>query len=132
MILSFSKDSFKEKILNRTKTTTIRKGNRWKMIHKIHFWRGNPRNKGSYPFAFSYVEHIQDITVIPNGCICDGVLDITVDGKDLNKEEIATLIRKEGFDSEEEFKAFFPERITGQLITWACMKPINQKGVEHE
>lgn len=131
MILSFSREVFKERILSGVKKTSIRADvrRRWKMQNKIHFWLGNPRNVAHNPheFAFSYVEQIDEVEIVPNGVICDGVLDVFVNGREVQGEELKAFITKEGFDSEEDFKSFFKERFRGVLITWACIRP-TQKG----
>lgn len=65
MLLTFSSDDFVQKIKDRTKIHTIRadKHDRWKVGMQIHFWRGNPRNTKSHPYAFGegVVEKIEYI-----------------------------------------------------------------------
>jgi hypothetical protein len=124
MILSFSKDSFKEKILAGTKTTTIRKqsARKWKPFMKIHFWRGNPRNVKQNPHEFAHgnVRRVDDIEIIPNGAFGDGHLDIFVNHRQLTPTEREAIILGDGFENEEEFLEFFRERFYGVLITFDC------------
>jgi hypothetical protein len=124
MILSFSKDSFKTKILAGTKTTTIRedKRRRWRVRNFVHFWRGNPRNVRANPheFARGIVKRIDQIEIIPNGVIADGTLDIYVNSRQLRGAEKEALILNDGFENEEEFLEFFSENFVGVLITFEC------------
>jgi hypothetical protein len=123
MILSFSKDSFKEKILAGTKTTTIRqdKRRRWRVLNFVHFWRGNPRNVRANPheFARGIVKRIDQIEIFPNGIVARH-LDIYVNGRQLRATEVEALILNDGFENEEEFLAFFSENFVGVLITFEC------------
>jgi hypothetical protein len=69
VILTFSRDSFKDAILAGRKKTTIRKDpfNRWHKGVFIHFWRGNPRNVKANPYEFArgHVVEISSINIDP-------------------------------------------------------------------
>jgi len=67
MILSFSKAQFMDRIIDGTKIHTIRLDPkcRWKKGMTIQFWRGNPRNKGSYQFGTAVVDYVNRITLNP-------------------------------------------------------------------
>jgi len=128
MILSFSSDVFKERILNKTKIHTIRtdRSERWKRGQTIHFWRGNPRNTKSETKPHQFFE-----------CSCSSVQDtsmeldyesdkliIRVDNRTLADSEVEQLAFNDGFDNTKQMSDwFFPEpenenTFKGRLIHW--------------
>ncbi|MEO7176738.1 MAG: hypothetical protein ABIV51_12530 [Saprospiraceae bacterium] len=54
MIISFSREAFVQAIMVGTKIHTLRedKHDRWKPGNKIHYYKGNPRNKHTGPYTF--------------------------------------------------------------------------------
>ena len=129
MLLTFSRDSFVEDIIDHKKEQTIRedKSNRWKPGRKIHFWRGNPRNKRGNPetdpYSFGtgictdvkFVEiyfHFDFIkvgfgSIIPQYEIIRG------------KVLLDLFARKDGLENWQDMKTFFKNQtFTGKIICW--------------
>ena len=129
MILTFSRDSFVESIINGTKKHTIRddKPNRWKVGRKIHFWLGNPRNtrRKTKPYQFgigecSRVETIRMDFAVPE----DWQNDIVYIGDDIilkSDDELNALAENDGFDNWFQMKNWFDnedKQYFGKLIFW--------------
>ena len=131
MILSFSIDSFKEKILEGTKIHTIRtdRTERWKKGMKISFWRGNPRNTNAIikPHQFHeanccYVQKIE-MTFYPEST------EIIIDNRKLSADEVSELSINDGFESVIEMRQWFScnlsaesDSFKGRLIHWTKKK----------
>ena len=114
MILSFPQDRFMDRIISGTKIHTFRtdKTDRWLPGKKVHFWRGNPRNKGSYFFAESRC------ILTLNARISDIEKGVWI--KSIGQvHDLDQLATDDGFDSWEEMKNFFPPEWTGKLIAWS-------------
>jgi hypothetical protein len=122
MILSFSEDKFKERILSGVKTHTIRtdRTERWKKGQVIHFWRGNPRNTKATPKPHQFHE-----------CNCRSVqsfemtfeldihnIEVKIDNRFISDNEILELAIADGFDSIEDMTNWF----FGQLDGKNCFK----------
>jgi len=127
MILGF-KPQFEEKILTKKKKTTIRedKKNRWKVGMKIHFATG-VRTKNYRKFAEGIVQSIDTISIKYIDALFTRPTEITYKGKTfsvfvnfypLSEQQIIDLIEYEGFDSFDDFFAFFPNDFKGKLIRW--------------
>lgn len=131
MILSFSSDQFKDKILNGEKVHTIRtdRSERWKKGQKIHFWRGNPRNTKAKPKPHQFHEgsccSVQKIEI---DFIDEGYLPIkvVVDNNLLTPDQVNLLAIRDGFNDLAEmvnwFKDVAPNGFKGRLIHWTKLK----------
>lgn len=115
MILSFSKEQFKARILEGSKIHTIRgdQGDRWKPGMTIHFWRGNPRNVKQNPHEFKQgtVVSIERIIIQPSRRKVS-VYSLDDDGyleqfTTLTTDEVDLLARQDGFESTRQFWAWF-------------------------
>lgn len=127
MILSF-KQQFVQKILTGTKKQTIRadpKG-RWKEGMAIQFWSGSPRQpKTSYEFKKGVVSSVVEIeidfdyTESPNKMACKIAYGKFIKTVLLTKTQLTSFAMADGFESFEEFKAFFGGKyFKGVLIKW--------------
>lgn len=128
MILSFSEDKFKERILSGVKIHTIRtdRTERWKKGQVIHFWRGNPRNTKSEPKPHQFHEcncrSVQDIRI--NFELDSHKIDVQIDNRFISQEEILELAIADGFNSVEDMKDWFFKTLDGEnffkgrLIHW--------------
>jgi hypothetical protein len=132
MILSFSEDRFKERILSNDKKHTIRtdRSERWKKGHKIHFWRGNPRNTKATPkpheFHLLHCTGVQKIEMI-FGEGEEFKVDVSVDNRLLTPSEVAVLAINDGFDTTAEMLLWFQDNIEGnsfkgRLIHWTKLR----------
>ena len=127
MLLTFSSDDFVQKIKDRTKIHTIRadKHDRWKEGMKIHFWRGNPRNVKSHPYAFGegVVEKIDTVKfLLPYR---GQFPSVKLNGHLQCPSEIVQLAKDDGFDSVNDFFEWFLRSPTsgeniwqGKIIHW--------------
>ena len=128
MILSFSEDKFKERILSGVKIHTIRtdRTERWKKGQIIHFWRGNPRNTKLEPKPHQFHEcncrSVQDIRI--NFELDTHVISVQIDNRFISQDEILELAIADGFDSIEDMKDWFFKALDGEnlfkgrLIHW--------------
>lgn len=120
MILSF-KRQFKQKILNGTKIHTIRLDphNRWNPGMKIHFATG-VRTKNYEQFMEGKCKSVQyiDIEWYDN----KNRIFISINQRPLNQNEIAKLIKSDGFDSFEQFQKWFNSDFSGKIIHWTDFK----------
>lgn len=134
MILTFSHESFVEKIKSGLKIHTIRRNasSRWKIGDKIHFWKDNPRNvtKNPYSFGVGAVAQITPIEIryfrqpISGCCYVKGnkYVMVTVGGDALTREQCETLAKADGFDSFEDFLHWFDSDFDGGVICWSNFK----------
>lgn len=122
MLLTFSKFQFVTLIRSGVKIHTIRldRGKRWAKGVRIHFWKGNPRNVKSNPYAF---DHDKDV------CVSTQIIQIyhspdghhhsvAIDGRPLGHDEIEILAKNDGFSSSKEFFKWFSDDFTGKIIHW--------------
>jgi hypothetical protein len=128
MILQFSEDKFKERILSGVKIHTIRtdRTERWKKSQIIHFWRGNPKDTKSEPKPHQFHEcncrSVQDIRI--NFELDTHEINIQIDNRFILQEEILELAIADGFDSIEDMKDWFFKKLDGEnffkgrLIHW--------------
>jgi len=135
MLLTFSKDQFKDKILDGTKIHTIRtdKSERWKRGMKIHFWRGNPRNTNAkikpHQFHESHCTSVQKIQfvwrTVNEGMLNEGrAVQVWIDGRNVTTDDqiIDALVKNDGFDSRKEFFEWFNEDFKGKLVHWTKLR----------
>lgn len=117
------------------KLHTIRAGNRWEAGMDIHF-AINPRSKNYFQFApvmectsvqeielrWWKPEHpeqyINDYDDASNMRYCD----VYVDGKLMSTGYVKKLAQNDGFDSVEQFFAWFNKDFKGQLIHWSDLR----------
>jgi hypothetical protein len=101
------------------KLHTIRAGNRWKAGMKIHPVINN-RTKNRFQFAptmqCTFVQNI-DIHWV------NGIVWVYIDGN-LNTDfsELTKLSTNDGFDSAEDFFAYFNTDFKGQIIHWTDLR----------
>ena len=129
MLLTFSKDSFVIDIIDEIKRTSFREDphNRWKIGMKIHFWRGDPRNKRGDPetdpffFGLGQVERIEHFEIFAD----QNFIKIGQYGPDPDYEilrgkyKLDEIARRDGFKTWKEMKKFFDNQyFTGKIIHW--------------
>lgn len=118
MILTFSKESFKDKILSGSKIHTIRadKKNRWKPGMKIHFWMHNPRNvkKNPYQFAEGICNLVLPISIYPS----ENRFEIGEQGGFKWMNSLNELAVNDGFEDWKEMKTLFTNEFHGRIIYW--------------
>ena len=128
MILTFSRDSFVESIINGTKKHTIRddKPNRWKVGRKIHFWLGNPRNtrRKTKPYQFGVGEaaRVEKIRMYFD-IEADGQVDeVFIDDISIKSiQGLNDLAKNDGFDNWFQMKNWFDnedKQYFGKIIFW--------------
>ena len=132
MILGFKKrfedgepTNFKEKILAGEKIHSMREGYRWKAGYYIHMAYG-VRTKDYVQFNWN-INELTECKSTQNVFMTflDKQLEITVQGKDLSKDEIELLIKNDGLTREQFIKWFFPKKAeiwSGQIIHWTNFK----------
>lgn len=128
MILSFSEDRFKERILDGTKGHTIRtdRTERWRKGMLIHFWRGNPRNTRATPKPHEFHRgNCSGVQKIEMHFEKEGVR-VKIDNRLLEEPEVLTLAICDGFDSITDmcdwFIDFKETGFKGRLIHWTKKK----------
>ena len=140
MILTFSQQTFATAIIAGYKLYTLRRDapQRWRPGMRIHFWCGNPRNRGSFPFSGQVVEAIRDgripggVVVLserPSLPVCTGVqeieirrmprlpgrgmsdpgLRVSVDGRRLTGRQINELAQRDGLSTPAFRQWFVPD-----------------------
>lgn len=123
MILSFSKEQFVDRIIKKTKKTTIRedKTQRWKVGMSIQFWKGSPRNTRAknkpYWFAVGECTKIDQIEIRYTSC-GKGLQWVAINDKYISYQEIEQLAIDDGFDSIVDFMKWFSEDFKGRIIHW--------------
>lgn len=130
MILSFSEDSFKEKILAGLKIHTIRtdRTERWKKGMKINFWRGNPRNTKMTPKPHQFHESTcTSVQKLDMDFVHGGGLKVYVDNRELEPFEVEALALADGFNDAKQMEEWFLARVPansfkGRLIHWTKTK----------
>lgn len=124
MILAFStkingkETFFVEKIATKQKTHTIRedKNNRWQAGVKIDFFI-NPRTKNMFRFApVLPVVSIQFISIKP------AIKEVCIDGHYLSSSEKVQVAQNDGFDTIEDFFAYFNTDFVGKIIHWTDLR----------
>lgn len=132
MILSFSNDAFKERILSGIKIHTIRTDytERWKKGQKIHFWRGNPRNTKSDPKPHQF--HEMNCTRVQKIMInfqANNIMQIRIDNTTLTDAQVEELAIADGFDNSTDMYTWFIDKLEdgishfkGKLIHWTKKK----------
>lgn len=135
MILSFSKDIFKDRILSGEKKHTIRtdKTERWKKGMLIHFWRGNPRNTKSDPKPYEFhqthctsVQKIEFRYRLKNEGMSNESREVKIfiEGRDVTHDGdiIDSLVVNDGFDNRVDFFNWFNEDFKGKIVHWTKLK----------
>lgn len=125
MILSYSKDRFKDLILSGHKKHTLRsdKNNRWKVGMKIQHWRGNPRNRHNanyhvHEFATGVVKGIEEVELVKDTRAPLG-FEAYVNEIELTTKQKLDLLKNDGFDNEKGFRAWFfkdSDKWVGRII----------------
>lgn len=122
MLLTFSKESFVQQIIEGRKIHTIRedKHERWKVGMKIHFWKGNPRNIKSNPYSFAEGVVTKIVSIKIDHRQLPPV--IFVNGGALVPEEKELLARRDGFSGLKSFFTWFNSDFKGKIIYWEIQK----------
>lgn|SRR5690606_2759991 len=103
----------KERLYPKIHTIRNDKNNRWKVGSKIHPVINN-RTKNRFQFVPTLeVKNIQQISIRP-----DSSFRVIVDGKRLFDHEITKLAINDGFESSEQFFAWFNIDFSGKIIHW--------------
>ena|ERR1035437_1428777 len=117
MILTFSKEQFKNKYLAGIKIHTLREDihNRWRPGMKIHLWLHNPRNVSKHPYCFAEntCKGVQYVNIF-------GV-NVFLENRFLSEPEIHQMAINDGFESEASFFAWFNhsgKAWCGKIIHW--------------
>lgn len=100
------------------------KKDRWKIGHLIHFVYGN-RTKKRECFHIFKVISIEYIAIVYPPCCGFTVYvfdPVTQFGVKLNDDQVFQLALNDGFDTVEDFKAYFHEDFKGKLIHWTDLK----------
>lgn len=124
MILTYSKEQFKNKYLAGIKIHTIRedKNNRWKIGMKIQQWLFNPRHVQKHPHQFGEdaCQMIQKIDIRYDEFMFQRIPHIYIDGlKIIDKSVIEQIAINDGFESSKSFFAWFNKDIEGwKIIHW--------------
>lgn len=122
MILGFKKQ-FIDKILDGVKIHTIREDshNRWEPGRKIHMATGV---RTSYYHQFHEAEcvSVQKIKIRVLEVYHHKYPGIWIDNKFLDIPEMEQLAAKDGFDSMDDFLAWFDKDFTGKIIHWTDKK----------
>lgn len=123
MVLSF-KPQFVDKILDGSKIHTIRedKGNRWQAGKLINFATGvrTPQYKQFHQAICTGVQtfSIEKLSFFEK----NDIIFIEINGKKLTQIEKELLAKNDGFDSLEDFCAFFKSGFRGEIIHWTDFK----------
>ena len=119
MILTYSRQTFKDKRLSGDKIHTIREDrhNRWKTGMMAHEWLHNPRNvtKNPHYFATSQVQSIQRIEIIRVSDHLNETM-VKVDGRELNQDEAQALAWNDGFINLVDFWLWFANGFDGKIL----------------
>ena len=125
MILTFSRQEFKDRIESGKKIHTIRADahQRWKPGMNIQFWMHNPRNKSKNPHQFMTGQcfGLQDISIVRQSDYLTDTL-ITIDGHNLTLSEMQSLAWNDGFANLAEFLMWFRDGFVGKIIHWTDFK----------
>jgi hypothetical protein len=97
------------------KKHTIRadRTNRWKVASKIDFTI-NIGTENEFKFAEGECKSIQKIKILPKNSSCD----IFIDDEKLSTKQVVELVQNDGFDSLDDFMAYFDTDFEGKLIHW--------------
>lgn len=103
----------------RTTPSGMRAARQWKAGMAIHF-SINPKSSTYFRFApVVRCTSIQSIQIKwPSNKNPLDFPDITIDQKNLSKEEINSLARNDGFDSTTAFLTYFSQDFDGTLLHW--------------
>lgn len=124
----FEKFNFEEQANPKLHTIRLDQNNRWGAGYDIHFVINN-RTKNRFQFAPVIkcvsvheikIEHHESKAIA--GIILHPFASVTIDGKILRYESIKQLAINDGFDSVEDFFAYFNKDFTGKLIHWTDLK----------
>ena len=126
---------FKEKILTcfmRSKTSfrpklhSLRQDvhDRWKADRQIHFVYGN-RSKEHECFKVAPCISVEHIAIVYPPCCGFTIYVFDAEnnfGKKLSDQEIEMLALNDGFETVEDFKAYFNKDFIGKIIHWTDLK----------
>ena len=123
MILTFSKEQFKNKIQAGIKIHTIRedKANRWRMGKLIQHWLHNPRNVSKHPHQFgeNSCTGTQSITISWTEFMFQKKPYVFIDDVKLTPDQVERLAINDGFESSKSFFAWFKDDIENwKIIHW--------------
>ena len=105
----------------------------WKpgVIAQPMFWTGRPYHSKPFYFAPKFtvvstqkveIKHVfSGITEI-NGMRPISIPEVIIDGKTLSRSETMRLAKNDGFNSLDEFFAWFNKDFTGTIIHWSNLK----------
>lgn len=119
MLLTFSKEKFKERILDGIKKHTIRedKHNRWKVGRRADMWLGSPRNTRAKvkpaKFAIGTIKHIGKFRIEYK----KNKPTAYYNGEKLDAFDLEKLAINDGFDSVKDFLQWFNKDFTG-FVLW--------------
>ena len=127
MILTYSKEQFKFKIIAKIKIHTIRedKHDRWRPGMSIQHWLYSPRNVSKHPHQFgtSICRSKQKIEIIWHESQFMKIADILIEGNKITDiSVIDQLAINDGFESRKSFYAWFNKNFTGKIIHWTEFK----------
>ena len=143
MLLSFSRDVFKELILRGEKIHTFRADpkNRWKVGMNIQHWRGNPRNVTANPHQFMegqckwIAPALIERTELKDSWTG---FKVTLHHNDWVREYVndaAAMVAKNDGLTVEQFKNWFLSKenaVAGRCIGWTeCPYTMSQNAIDH-
>jgi len=129
MILSFSKDKFKQDVIHGKKITTIRRDSkrRWREGMKIHFWYSSPyvmmTREGLVPHMFGtgIAKRVSDIKIVNNSFSNVNGFYIMVNGVWVNDSTAEIICDLDGLTPRQFRLWFVPDdgdEFIGRRIHW--------------
>ncbi|MDR0937973.1 MAG: hypothetical protein LBN29_01270 [Mediterranea sp.] len=122
MVLGFQ-PRFKEPILADIKIHSLRADmhGRWKAGRSIQFATG-VRTSRYECFKEGICVSTQEVKIHISGKKSKRYVEVYVDGRPFDSEELETLARKDGFKSTKDFLDFFDKTFEGVIIHWTNFK----------
>lgn len=123
MILTYSKEQFKFKIIAKIKIHSIRedKHDRWRPGMSIQHWLYSPRNVSKHPHQFGTDWCLSKQKIEIKRDVWD-IYEVKVDGKVLGFKKVELLAINDGFESSDDFFAWFKKGFNGSIIHWTDFK----------
>lgn len=126
MILSYSKEQFKSKIIAKIKIHSIRedKHDRWRPGMSIQHWLYSPRNVSKHPHQFgtSWVLGKQGIEIYWEENEDKKQAFVYIDGEPIDDQTMERLAINDGFENVDAFFEWFHENFYGSIIHWTDFK----------